>query len=288
MGCYTGYLLRDDDGTCRYAETKWGTWQLESGARRDEVIDWVRSDGRLVDKNSQSRFPASTCRGVGIDLRDLVFRAFPCYLEDFHQESLDLRIRTAPHWEGWDAGFAWGGREELGEVVPEARHVIVPYDVPFRPLTELPFDERDDWPWDECTLTSVITPDLRVLDYRLTCPDDDIDTLLPWLVHGASLVDALGEQEPYPLPEEESTAAGVVIDQDRRVLHYWTGTVVPPRLLADVKAAWPGWDVRRLRYGLAEHLAMTGRGDDDLLATPDDVAPEWDTARRALRPDPRF
>ena len=286
MGCYTGYLLRDDDGTCRYTETKWGLWQLEDSAQRDEIIERMRT-GSIVTETDPVYFGASTCRGVAIDLRDLVFRAFPCYLKDYHPESLDLRIRTAPHWDGWDAGLARGGREELGDVVPEARHVIAPYEMTFRPLAELPFDEREEWPWEPCAVITVITPDLRVLDYRFTYPDDDVDALVPWLVHGGSLVDALGEQEPYPLPEEHHTAAGLVIDQDRHVVHYWTDEVVPPRLLADVRAAWPGWEVRRLRYGLAGHLAVTGRRDDELLTSHEKAAPEWEAGRRALRPDPR-
>lgn len=287
MGCYTGYVLRDDDGSSWWAETKWGVWEPADEAARTEIIDWVRADGSLLTEEGPVRFRDSTCRGVAIDLRDLVFRTFPCSLKDVHPESLDLRIKKAPHWDGWDAGVAWGGREELGDVVPGARHVIEPYDLTFRPLAELPFADRDEWALDEGDLISVVTADLQVLDYQLERTYDHADTLVPWLVHGAPLVDALREQAPYEVPWEDSVDAGVVIDLDRRVLGYWTDGFVPARLLADIRAAWPGWDVRRLRYGLAEHLATTGRRDDEALASRDDVDPEWEAARRALRPDPR-
>ncbi|MFI7676522.1 hypothetical protein [Actinophytocola sp. NPDC049390] len=82
--------------------------------------------------------------------------------------------------------------------------------------------------------------------------------------------------------------AGLVIDMDREAMGYWTPDRVPARLVADIQSAWPGWEVRRLRYGLAEHLAVTGRRDDDLLVAHERAAPEWDAARRALQPDPRL
>jgi hypothetical protein len=285
MGCYTGYLLRDDDGSSWWAETKWGAWNLTDEAARTEVIDWVRADGSLLTSEGPVRFGASTCRGVALDLRDLVFRTFPCDLKGIHHEGLDMRIRKARHWDGWDAGFAWGGREELGDVVPGARHVIEPYDLSFRPLAELPLADRDEWALDEGHLISVVTADLQVLDYQLERRFTDADSLLPWLVHGSALVDALREEAPYETPWEDSVDAGVVIDLDQRVLRYWSDDVVPSRLLADVQEAWPGWPVRRLPYGLAGHLAATGRRDDEALASHADA--EWDVARRALRPDPR-
>jgi hypothetical protein len=54
-----------------------------------------------------------------------------------------------------------------------------------------------------------------------------------------------------------------------------------------MRAEWPGWDLRRLRYGLAEHLAMTGRRDHELLAPHENADVEWHASRRDLRPDPR-
>jgi hypothetical protein len=274
----------------------------------------VRRDGVLVDKVDAGYFDGWYCQGVAIDLRARVFRAFPCPLRGHHKGSLDLRLRTAPVWSGWDAGFAWGGREELAEVVPGARRVIAPYELEVRPLAELPLGDRDQWfsawnadrfelvvhddvasadwydSYDGRDLVSVITTDLRVLDYRLL-PDTTgswTDTVLPWLVHGPPLVDTLRGQAPYPFPsDEEFTGAGLIIDLDQRVLRYWTNDYIPVRLLADIRAAWPGWDLQRLRYGFAEHLAVTGRRDPDGLATPQEVAADWDAARRDLRPDPR-
>ena len=282
MGCWTGYLLRDEDGTCRFASHKWGDWELADDAVRAEVIDRVRREGTPVEEIGSAWFSGSDCRGAAIDLRERVFRAFTCELKNEHRESLDRRIRT--RWPGWDAGLAWGGREDFGDLFPEARHVIRPYDLWFRPLAELEFEESD---WDECDLVSVITPDLRVLDYRLARHYADADTLLPWLVHGEGFTDALGEREPHGMQVEELVNAGLVIDMHRRTMGFWTPDTVPGRLFTVVRAAWPGWDVRRLRYGLAEHLATTGRRDNEALESYDNVDPEWEAARRTLEPDPR-
>ncbi|MFW6692844.1 hypothetical protein [Streptomyces sp. MAR4 CNX-425] len=305
--------MRDTDGSCRFRHAKWGTWQLLDQDSRAEVIAGLRREGVPLDEVGAGRFHGWYCQGVAIDLRDRVFRAYSCPGDNHHRESLDLRFRTAPVWAGWDAGFAWGGREELAEVIPEALPVVAPYrglEVP--PLAELPFGERDqghstwnadrfelvvhqdvaltnwyDW-YEESDLVTLITAELRVLDYQFfTQTWDWTDTLLPWLIHGHPFVDRLRGQIPYPTPEEgEYVRAGLVIDLDRRVLRYWPHGYLPARLLADVRAAWPGWDLRRMRYGFAEHLAVTGRPVPDDLATPNGAA-EWDAARRDVRTDPR-
>lgn len=307
-------MLRDTDGSSRYRHVKWGTWQLLDEGGRAEVIAELRRDGAPIDEVEPGCFDGWCCRGVAIDLQARVFRAYSCPGDDHHRESLDLRFRTAPVWAGWDAGFAWGGREELGEVIPGASPVVAPYrglEVP--PLAELPFGERDegfstwnadrfelvvhsdvadanwyDW-YEECDLVTVITSELRVLDYRFfTETRDWTDTLLPWLVHGHPFVDRLRGQTPYPFPGEgEGVRSGLVIDLDQRVLRYWPNGYLPTRLLADVGAAWPGWDLRRMRYGFAEQLAVTGRRAPDGPAAPHGVAAEWDAARRGLRVDPR-
>lgn len=50
----------------------------------------------------------------------------------------------------------------------------------------------------------------------------------------------------------------------------------------------PGWDIRRMGHGMAEHLAVTGRHAPDLLSPPsDDCSAAWDSSRHNLRPDPR-
>ncbi|WP_147339357.1 hypothetical protein [Actinomadura spongiicola] len=306
--------MRDTDGSCRFRHVKWGTWQLLDQDGQAEVIAELRRDGTPLDEVEPGYFDGWYCQGVAIDLKNRVFRAYSCPGDNHHRESLDLRFRTAPAWAGWDAGFAWGGREELAEVIPEASSVIVPYHgLEAPPLAELPFGERDqgfstwdadrfelvvhrdvadagwyDW-YQECDLVTVITPDLHVLDYRFFTEFREwTDTLLPWLVHGHSYVDELRGQTPYPFPGEgERVRAGLVIDLDQRVLRYWPHGYVPSRLLAAVGAAWPGWELRRMRYGFAEHLAVTGRRAPDALATPPEVAAEWEAARRDLTPDPR-
>lgn len=284
MGCWTAYVLRDADGTCWFSGVKWGDWDLTDEASRAEVIASVRRDGMPVEEVEPGYLDGWYCRGLAIDVPGRVYRVFVCPLKNHHHESVDLRVRSAPLWSGWDAGFAWGGREDLGEVVPEARQVIAPYDLWFRPLEELDFEESQ---WDECDLVTVVTPDRRVLDHRLARYYSGADTVLPWLVEGSGFVDVLLARDAHPVQVEGLVNAGVVIDMDRRAIAYWTPDYVPMRLLADIRTAWPGWELRRLPYGFAEHLAATGRRADDLLVTHGEAAPEWDAARRALRPDAR-
>lgn len=63
MGCWTGYLLRDEDGSCWYTRVKWGEWELANDASRAEIIDRVRSDTR-VEEIGSAWFSASYCRGT--------------------------------------------------------------------------------------------------------------------------------------------------------------------------------------------------------------------------------
>jgi hypothetical protein len=64
---------------------------------------------------------------------------------------------------------------------------------------------------------------------------------------------------PCPPPGDESIRTGVVIDQDLDVIRYWLTSIVPARLIRDVQAAWPGWQVQPITHGIGEHLAVTAR-----------------------------
>ncbi|MGP4027110.1 hypothetical protein [Actinomadura sp. 3N407] len=141
---------------------------------------------------------------------------------------------------------------------------------------------------------SIIKPDSTVMDYQL-----ELGKIVPFLAHhGQSLVAALSAHPPYPLVHETLVASGAVIDLPARRLRYWTPHSVPPRLLADLTAAWPGWSVERLPLGYTGHVAVTGRpGDEELIVTDadlrtrigwtEDLIEIWNDQRTAFPEEPR-
>jgi len=319
VGCWTGYLLNDEDGSCRFGWAKWGHWLITDDDVLAAAVAHVRRTGILVTDAASGSFGDGYCQGVAIDLLTRRYRCFPCVPSVSTLEVADLKVRGAAVWDGWDACPARGGREELAEVVPAGRHVIAPYRLRVEPMAQLALDNRDEWfvRWDpsrselvvrddpasadwygqNCGLVSVVTADLRLLDYRVVSQWSSTDRLLPWFTHGATLVDALLAHVPFPPAMESLVDAGALIDLDRRTLGYWSGRFIPDRLLVSVAAAWPGWRVKRLPHGLAGQLAATGRRRTDLL----DDAPsangtggsdsawraKWDARRYALPLDPR-
>jgi len=315
MSCSTAYLLRDEDGSCRFAAQKYGTWLITEADTWADLVAWIRRDGIALTGESTRFLGGVYCRGVALDLPGRRYRFYSCNPTTRHNEAADRRVRAAPVWAGWDAGLARGGREELGEMIPAARHVIEPYHVAPSPLADLLLDDRDRWfvGWDaealeiavlddpasadwaaaSCDLVTVVTPDLRLLDYRIATRYSDSDTLLAWLGHGPVLVDALLAQAPFPLPWEQLVDAGALIDLDRRAVRYWSRRSISAGLLAAVRAAWPGWPVERLPYGHAEQLALTGRPDPEALdhgsldGTTDAALAGWITERLALPVDQR-
>src|SRR5262245_45862355 len=77
------------------------------------------------------------CRGVVLDEPARRFRCFPCHADNA-LEATDRAARAA--WPGWDAGVAFGGREDFAELLPEAARVIRPYDIITPELAPLPHD----------------------------------------------------------------------------------------------------------------------------------------------------
>jgi hypothetical protein len=315
MGCWTAYLLRDDDGSVGFAWRKYGAWLITDADHRTDLVSWIRREGTALDDEPSRLLGPGYCQGVALDLPGRRYRCFGCASTIRRNEAADRRVRAAPAWAGWDAGLARGGREELGEVIPAARAAIEPYPLADHSLSDLLLGGRDRWfvSWDAerfeigvlddpasadwveqgCGLITVVTSDLRVLDYRVTSRHSDADELLPWLTHGPPLVDALLALAPFPVAWEYQVDAGALIDLDRRVLRYWSRRFVPARLLAAVRAAWPGWSLERLPYGHAEQLALTGRPDpealDDGITDEDhrEALAGWITERLALPVDRR-
>jgi len=306
VGCWTGYLVRDEDGACRYAVRKRGTWLVTDDEARAGVLADVRRDSVLVADASPGGFSGWCCYGVAIDVPGRRYRCFPCQPRFVRNETIDHSVRAAALWRDWDAGLARGGREEFAELIPEAREVVAPYAAPTFPLAELALGDRDGWfagwdpdafelaVWDDETSANwsgtacdlVTVDDLVVHDYRIANGYSDVDQLLPWLTYGDRLLDAIADAAPYPLPTEHEANSGVVIDRPRQTLRYWSERFVPPRVPAVVQSAWPDWQVERLTYGLAEHLAATGRHHDGYLDEACE-SPSWDGARRSLAVDPR-
>ncbi|MEU6780144.1 hypothetical protein ABZ912_13135 [Nonomuraea angiospora] len=310
MGCWTGYLLHDADGTCWYEVRKWGDWLITDSSALTEVVTSIRRDGIQIENVTPGDLDGACCRGVALNIPTRRYRCYPCRTSVPGNEVIDREVRTAPVWANWDAGLAWGGREELVEVVPEAERLVWPYDVVVPPPERVPIASRKGWfvtfdtdrfelevLHDESSadwylqgnhLISVVGTDLTVRDYRIDCTWERTDTLLPWLVHGQRLIDSLWAEDPFPVPLEENVLSGAVVDLARRELRYWTDMFVPSRLLTQLRAAWPGWQVERLPYGMAGHLAITGSQKPDMLEPgPSEADPEWATARDRLIVDPR-
>lgn len=318
MSCSTAYLVRDVDGIWRTREQKRGSWFMLDARARDEVLAAMRDDGVPLDRllaHGGEWLRGWLCRGVLIDTVERRLRFYACYADTWRPrvgflESIERAAARAPVWAGWDVAYAWGGREEFAEVVPEAASLIEPE--PFeQPLLDdlcgalLPWDEslvgwdrqslslrhRYDWWVDYSGLLSVIDERLDVLDFGFAgCHRSPL--LLPWLMNGEPLLDALASAVPHPVPRENEIDDGVVIDCPARRIRYWSANAITPALLAAVRAAWPGWAIERLRYGLAGHLAATGRRDPSSLL-PDAELPttrfdtDWLRERATLSPDAR-
>jgi hypothetical protein len=308
--------LRDEDGSCWFTHEKWGTWLIVDDESRSAVVGWIRRAGRPLGQAAAGRFDDALCAGVAIDLRARRYRGYPCYttFSVAGNESADRRIREAGVWAGWDVGFAWGGREELADVIPQARPVVAPYRMAHLSQRAPAISSREGWfaGWDPARLhltvsddpcsadwydpgdafVSVVRPDLTVLDYRLDTASVGVDDLIASLRCGPSFADRLLAEAPFPVPGTDVySTAGVVIDMDQRALGYWTKWTVPATLLSDLGQAWPGWRIHRIRYGLAGHLTATGRRyNEPASEEPAGVDPRWiaergdlPTDRRALR-----
>ncbi|MDI2125449.1 hypothetical protein [Yinghuangia seranimata] len=301
MSCWTAYILRDKDGRCLVTAEKQSWWDL---SRADDVagmVEMVRRAGIPAhDERALGFVDTWHCQAVAIDLIERRVRHFRCgaFLHGAaHADSFAAWFAAAPVWSGWDVGYAWGGRQELLDAVPQAAPAVAPDDPSPADVPLAALCSRDEWfvAWDagrhEITvryaetsadwflsayaLISVIRPDNAVLDYRL-----DYWTVVDWLArHGDSVLPVLSAEPPYPLPEEATATpgAGVVIDVAARRVRYWTTDRVPPAVHERVVAAWTGWRTDRLPYGYPGHLACTGRVDHDVLSSPDQLlAGGWD------------
>lgn len=308
MSCWTAYILRDEDGRCLVTAEKQSRWDLSRAQDVAAMGEMVRRAGIPADDARALAFVNTWhCQAVAVDTierRVRHFRCGPSLHGAVHTDSFATWLAAAPVWSGWDVGYAWGGRRELLDAVPQAASAVAPDDpspvgVPLAALCS-----RDDWfvAWDAgrheitvryaessadwfhsaCVVISVVRPDNTVLDYRL-----EYGNVVDWLAqHGDSVLPALSAEAPYPLPEEATVdrCAGVVIDIAARRVRYWMADTVPPAAHERAVAAWPGWRTERLPYGYPGHLACTGRVDHDVLSPPEQLlADGWDEPLLAHR-----
>ena len=145
MSCWTGYLLRDEDGSCFFSCVKRGDCLITDDNLRAAVIAAIRRDGVPLVGATAGGFNDSCCQGVAIDVPHQRYRYFPCAPSVRRNEICDAQVRAAPAWRGWDAGLAWGGREDLVDLLPEAREVVASYGLRIQPLSELPVGDRAEW-----------------------------------------------------------------------------------------------------------------------------------------------
>lgn len=312
MSCWTAYILRDENGRCLVTAEKQSWRNLGRAEDVAGILEMVRRTGIPADDERALDFVNTWhCQAVAIDMIERRVRHFQCGSPlggAVHTDSFAAWVAAAPVWSGWDVRYAWGGRQELLDAVPQAAPAValddpseadVPLDVPPAALCS-----RDEWfvAWDagrheitvryaetsadwfqsDCSVISVVRPDNAVLDYRL-----DYWNVVDWLArHGDSALAALSAEAPYPLPDETAVdrCAGVVLDMAARCVRYWTTDMVPPAAHERVVAAWPGWRTERLPYGYPGHLACTGRVDHDVLSSPEQLlADGWDECLLAHR-----
>jgi hypothetical protein len=263
------------------ASAKHGTWTVTDVAEREDLLAFIRARAVPLSEVRDAGFGTVYCQGAAIDLARRRFRCYPC------REPLvevDRDVRAAPAWTGWDAGLAVGGREEFADTMPEAARVVEPYRM--RPAPPVVAAHDAEWfaGWDPATgaltvrddpasadwylygwdVVTIITPERAGFDYRVDCPDvGPVHPLLVWLRAGPPGLEPLLATTPFPPPDGPGTRSGAVIDQELRLIWYWLTAFAPARLLRAVHDAWPGWRVQAIRDGLAEHFAVTGRGDSE-------------------------
>lgn len=311
MSCSTAYLVRDVDGLWRVRWAKYGRWNLLDARDREAVLQATRERSTPLDSLSGPPWLSGwACCGVLLDVVARRLRFYGCGLRSGEIENLERRVARAPAWADWDVAYALGGREDFAELVPEAASQTEPEPFVQPSLDQLTgalveWDEgfvdwdrerlrlRYRWAWwsNLGGLLSVIDEGLDVLDYGFVHPFSS-PVVMPWLLHGERLLDALGPVVPHALPHEREFDDGVIIDCSARCIRCWSGAAIPPRLLASVRAAWPGWTLERLRFGYAGHLAATGRRDPEALVPyaelpAADFDPEWLRERALLTPDDR-
>jgi hypothetical protein len=271
VSCWTAYLLRDDEGALRMAVAKYGTWMVTEPDERDTLLAFLRDRAVPLDDVADRAFGNFYCRGVAIDLPAHRFRCYPCYGEHVPFADLELTLRTAEAWNGWDAGLAFGGREDFPALLPAAARVVDPYDIPAASPDPLPHDEdwfvgwdpdaltftvrhdRDsaNWTADEFDVVTVIGADLVARQFRLVPIDTHpVHPLLVWLRGGPAVVEELAAGVPFPAAYDDSIRTAIVVDRTQDIIHYWlTDSLVPARLLAAARDAWPGWRLRPIARG---------------------------------------
>jgi len=270
VSCWTAYLLRDDGGL-RMAVAKYGTWMVTEPDERDTLLAFLRDQAVPLEGVADRAFDSYYCRGVAVDLPGRRFRCYPCYGDHVPFADLELTLRTAEAWNGWDAGVALGGREDFPALLTGAARVIDPYDMPQTSPDPLPHDEqwfvgwdpdaltftvRDDrdsanWTADDFDVVTVIGTDLIARQFRLVPVDTHpVHPLLVWLRGGPAVVERLAAGVPFPIAYDDNIRTAIIVDRTQHIVHYWlTDSLVPARLLAAVRDAWPGWRLRPIARG---------------------------------------
>lgn len=271
MSCWTAYLVREADGSAWIVGDSGRGHAITDVADRDDTLARIRRHGhpRELAQTSDGYVGGAFCFGALIDFVARRYRHYPCYGERAPLDQVDQEIKASPAWEGWDAGIAMGGREELGELLPEAARIIQPFDVlddAHQPMTLYP---RDDWfvawdpirfalevrhsaywvsPFSSIDVVTTIGTDGTTRDFRVVGRDTTpLHPILVGLRSGPDALDALCSAAPHPAPTEDETVAHtVVIDHPRSIIHHSPTAFAPARLLDAVRSAWPGWQLRIL------------------------------------------
>ncbi|MFE6860152.1 hypothetical protein [Nocardia sp. NPDC057668] len=305
------FVLRDEDGRCLVLYRHGRGWAPRRADELAEVLAAIRREGRPAQELHERFIAGYHCEGMAIDLLEKRCHIYVCEGRSAaYRDSYAAGFGAEPTWAGWDVRYLWDEHEGLAVVMPETAHAVALDRRPPGDGDPLPLSSRDrwfsdwnavrreitvledewsaDWYSDSCAVITIIQPDHTILDYRL-----DHIYVLDWLsAQGDSVIAALLEHAPYPLPGEYLADAGAIIDLTTRRLRYWTSEHTRLALPRYVAAAWQGWEVERLPFGYVGHLAVTGRADHEALLGDEGllVSFYWDedllvhrhSARRAL------
>jgi hypothetical protein len=201
------------------------------------------------------------CEGAAIldlDRTTLLWFGGEDILYDIPLRRAQLRLMRIP-WQGWAIQWADEGILALADELrlPRSSFVAHPDDDTAEQLTL-----NEDYPEDNCVVTSLLREDGELLVGRL-CGDED------GLRAGTKLIDTISAHSSAdPLNwEGDFPRGGVHIDCARRTLDTWW-TDVTPELVERTAAAWSGWTVRWHRDRYEEHVALTA-GKLVLSSAPD-------------------
>ena len=262
MSCTTLYAFRERGGTWTFSAEKYGQVDVSSP-------DSVRA--HLHRPTHEASLGGWLCRGVLVDSTRRLARFHACHSDPWAASIREWErlVQASVEWEGWDVGYAWGGHDELAEILGHAATALpVAQTVELLPLParhsrydavshRLEYDEEPVHYIERsegAALVTVIGADCRGRHHAVQACQESARALLGM---GPTLADALADATVWPVLEEVSSSWGIIVDLTKQALGFW-GIRCTPAQVAQVADRHPGWTLQRLMEGYAEQLARAG------------------------------